>query len=179
MPHVTKQTHTFIGIDPGLTGALAAIDAAGRPLGVLKMPTTKQRKSDGGKRTVILAAEVADWLVQWGPEASVCIEDVFASPQMGVTGAFTFGVGRGVLDGVTAALRLPVTWVSPQRWKGAMGVSLPYELGEDKARHRKRLKAASIHKAGQLFPSIGPQITGDGPAEAILLAAYLRLTGGR
>ncbi len=105
----------IIGCDPGKTGALAAIDQDGNLHDTWDMPVV-------GK--VVAAPLLADIFVPLQRVAEVCvIEDVHSSPQMGVTSAFSFGRALGALEGVALGANIPVRFVSPRRWKRALGLS--------------------------------------------------------
>jgi len=69
----------IVGVDPGLSGALALV---GPKLLTARMPVRMN-----GKKRVVDAAEVSALLKAWGPTHAV-IENVWASPQMGVVSAF-------------------------------------------------------------------------------------------
>lgn len=114
----------ILGCDPGQSGAIAAIDRDGNLHDVWDMPIVAKRVS---------APLLADLLRPLRMVAEVAvIEDVHSSPQMGVTSAFTFGRGLGCLEGVALGADIPVAYVSPARWKGAL------RLNKDKERSRAR-----------------------------------------
>lgn len=115
----------IIGCDPGKTGALAAIDQDGNLHDTWDMPVV-------GK--VVAAPLLADIFVPLQRVAEVCvIEDVHSSPQMGVTSAFSFGRALGALEGVALGANIPVRFVSPRRWKRALGLSPDKELSRRRA----------------------------------------------
>jgi hypothetical protein len=105
------------------------------------------------------------------PVSNLYIEDVNASPQMGVVSAFSFGEGKGILLGAAAALGIPTTLVKPTQWKKQMRVPAD--------------KRATVQRASQLFPAIASQFKGprggvfDGRAEACLVALYGAMEVGR
>lgn len=105
---------TLLGVDPGFKGALAFL-ADERTVVAYNMPITKRPNG----KTYLDAEDIARLVEQHGP-SEAWIEDVYSSPQMGVTSAFSFGEGKGTLIGVLAALRVPVRFVSPARWKREM-----------------------------------------------------------
>jgi len=45
------------------------------------------------------------------------VEDVHSMPKQGVSSTFKFGMGCGIIHGVAGALRLPLTLVTPNKWK--------------------------------------------------------------
>ena len=148
-----------IGIDPGLSGAIAALDATdGQLVWVLDMPTL-------GK--VVNAAELADML---GGEQirTAAVEAVHAMPRQGVSTSFNFGVSLGIVLGVLGALDVPVTHPTPQAWKKAMGVTAD--------------KASSRRRATDLWPAWSgtfARVKDDGRAESALIArhAWVNLAG--
>lgn len=142
----------YIGIDPGVSGGIAVIEA-GRPPAAVKMPDTD---------TDLLKA--LDELAQ-DEDAIALLERVSASPQMGVVSAFTFGRSYGKLEMALVALEIPFDYVRPQKWQQAMGCL----SGGDKNVTKRR--------AQQLFPHL--TIT-HAIADALLLAEYCRrLESGR
>jgi crossover junction endodeoxyribonuclease RuvC len=144
----------IIGIDPGLCGALAVLEA-GR-VDVFDMPTIRVRD----KKRIDTAALVR-LLVDIGPVDLVAVEDVQGVQGSGSTSAFTFGRGIGIIEGVLAAFERPAMWVTPQRWTKALGVS------RDKGEHRQR--------AARLFPAdadLFARVKDDGRADAALIAHY-------
>lgn len=144
-----------IGIDPGIAGAIAVVNAAGEVL-VWDMPTIEVR---GKKR--ISAVHLRDLLVDIGPALMVVVEDVQGVQGSGATSAFAFGRGCGVIEGVLVALQRPVTYVRPQEWTKALGV------GADKGAHRQA--------AQRLWPfdaDLFGRVKDDGRADAALLAHW-------
>ena len=141
----------LLGIDPGFKGALAFLDTSTRLVAAHAMPTEK--RSNG--KTYLDAPATARLIESTGPDEA-WIEDVYSSPQMGVTSAFSFGEGKGVLVGVLAALRVPVRLVAPSVWKGKMG------LTSDKD-STKRFARALFAKS---------TLSTEGKCEAALIAQY-------
>lgn len=152
-----------LGIDPGISGAIACI-IDGELLDVEDMPTFTEKR---GKRNVTtvsplgVATILQDFAVAALATPSVVVERVHATPQMGVTSSFAFGDGYGVLRGVVAALRYPVRFVEPSVWKKAAG------LTADKGGSR-RLAAERWPEQADLFK----RVKDEGRAEAALIAAW-------
>ncbi len=148
----------WIGIDPGLDGAIAVICDGGITL--LDTPTI----SSGKKRDMDLYAIVR--LLKGftcSQDALVSIEAVHSMPGKGVSSTFAFGKGFGMWLGILAALSIPHQAVTPQRWKGIM------------LRDGGKEKDAARVKAMQLFPQIADQISrkrDHGRADALLIAAW-------
>lgn len=154
---------TILGIDPGVTGALVALDpATEQVIDYLPMPTTKI-----GKASRVSGAEVRAWIDKLPPITHVFIEQVHAMPgggerRMGASSAFTFGHSAGYIEGVIAASRLPLTLIPPRQWKQFHGLN---KADKDIARQR----------ALQLYPNLDvlqKKSKGQAVADAILLGLY-------
>lgn len=146
----------IIGIDPGNTGAIAFLDDDGL-INVEDMPLMAN-----GKKKQVNAAELSKIIsgmsVMEQPHAYV--EKVGAMPGQGVSSMFNFGMGYGVIQGVLAALEIPYTLVTPQRWKKAAGL-----IGKEKDNARTL--------AQQLYAEAPLGRKKDiGRADAILIARF-------
>lgn len=111
----------FAAIDPGAVSAAIAVFHGGSPVF-----TDDLRTADGMIDSVALAKALHDMNVE-----QVVVERVHAMPKQGVTSMFKFGMGTGIIHGVTGALRLPLALVTPTQWKGY------HRLGPDKEQARK------------------------------------------
>lgn len=153
---------TFLGIDPGLSGAIALYEPATGILHVADIPVHELRRNGKLRRepdAQAICNIIADCANR--PKLTVWIEHVSAMPGEGAVGAFTFGKVVGLLTGICAANRLVVERVTPSVWKRAMAV--PGD--KDSARAR----------ASQLLPEHSrnwPLKKHDGRAEAALIALY-------
>lgn len=148
---------SFIGIDPGITGAIASISSQG--IQFIDCPIIKISGQTKPNPT-LMASELKRLATH---NSIVIIESVHAMPKQGVCSMFSFGMGYGVWLGIIAALNIPVEFVTPQSWKKY------YRLGSD--------KEASRAMALQLFPNESDNLKlkkHHGRAEALLLAEYLR-----
>jgi crossover junction endodeoxyribonuclease RuvC len=148
-----------IGIDPGVSGAIAHWSGSGM-LGVHDMPTV-ERIVNGKKRRTVNPAAVADIITGCGPVDLVVLELAAARPGEGSVSSHTNGRNFGVVEGVLATLERPYRIVSPREWTKALGV------GSDKGNHRL--------EAMRLFPTAADLFTrvkDDGRADAALLAHY-------
>lgn len=181
----------YIGIDPGLTGAVAVIDSDGRALVVHDTPSTVVERS-GRKRSEYLVREMAallDQAVFIGPSAKPLILVVLehqqafpgrrhekcrtcgsTGPGQGSVSSFLTGRGFGIWEGIIGALKFPVDEPTPAHWKPAVGIP------------NKSDKEASRVRALKMFPEMGEQLSrkkDHGRAEALLLAEFgRRITEG-
>ena len=154
----------LIGIDSGITGAIAAVRDNRELICVHDMPVLRQVKSAKVSRSVdgagvariireILAQSTQDYV------ASV-VEQTSSMPGQGVASTYSMGHSRGVTEGVIQALKVPMTLVPPSRWKRQMG------LTSDKEYVRAQMQ--------MLFPDADLHRKKDHDrAEAIALALWL------
>ncbi len=151
----------YIGIDPGKSGAIAALvefqDELGRYAEFVHWMKNAETEQD-------LSQWVAGLLVK-DDENFAYIENVHSTPQMGVTSAFTFGDSNGFLRGLLTAHQIPFERVTPQKWQKVMGCLSKGDKNVTKA------------AAQRIFPR--ERIT-HANADALLLAEYCRRvrTGG-
>jgi crossover junction endodeoxyribonuclease RuvC len=153
------MTKYSIGIDPGLSGAIAIITT--ESLKIFDMPTMTVERNGKAKRQVS-AAELAEMLYLYsGRDCHVYCERVGAVTGQGVTSVFSFGRSFGMIEGILAAFKMPVTFVPPATWVKAVG--------------RGQGKDASRARAMELFPSDQDQfkrVKDDGRADAALIAYW-------
>lgn len=150
------MNNTLLGVDPGVKGALAFLNARGSLLAAYRMPTTITLRNRKRKR-IIDEEALLSLILQHAPD-SAWIEDVYASPQMGVTSSFTFGDGKGLLRGILRARGVELHRVHPSVWKRDMRVTAD--------------KRSSIRRAKKLFPFQLAMLTSEGKCEAALIGLY-------
>jgi crossover junction endodeoxyribonuclease RuvC len=126
----------YLGIDPGLDGAVCVI--AGEDVEFFDTPTYQD-----GKRRRLDVAACSKILRNFRNERGVqaFLELVGTRPGEGSVGAFSFGRGLGNWEGILAALQIPYQLVRPQAWKAALMPGEPKE------------KDASRVVARRLFPA--------------------------
>jgi crossover junction endodeoxyribonuclease RuvC len=153
------HTPVILGVDPGLGGALAFLDADGS-LQVFDMPVHRLKRGAKVKREID-RYELARIVDAHGPIAHAFVEQVGAMPGQGVTSMFQFGRSLGIVEGVIAAAFVPTDYVTPGKWRTAMGV----RAGKDGS--RARASALMPRHAG-----LWTRVRDDGRAEAALIALY-------
>jgi crossover junction endodeoxyribonuclease RuvC len=146
----------YIGIDPGISGAVAILDDQGAYLEAWEFPLLQD-----GKKRQINAAELAKELGRYSEYHMVAIvERVGARPGQGVASMFNFGKSYGMALGVVAALGAEMHLVTPPTWK----------------KHYKltgKPKDASRTLAQQYYPAASLGRKKDhGKGDALLLARY-------
>jgi crossover junction endodeoxyribonuclease RuvC len=152
----------ILGVDPGLSGALAAVSLeTGKLIAVYDMPTFSKK---GSKKTIneINDQELA-YLVGIIEPSLAVVEGVNAFPGQGVTSMFRLGAAYGTIKGVLAGMGIPFVTAHPATWKKDMRLS-----GD---------KALSRQTATRQWPDMSThfkRVKDDGRAEAALLALWLQ-----
>ena len=155
----------IFGIDPGISGAICVLKK-GKILEVYEMPTMidgkkNKRQVNGAEVTNIFLKDLNN-----EDKAKVVVEHVTAMPGQGVTSMFNFGQSFGVLKGICAALKLPIYFVRPVKWKKHFNLI-------------KTNKEASRTKVIEIFPYISSKISrkkDSNKADSILIAKYFEET---
>ena len=130
-----------IGIDPGVSGAVALLGDGGMILSIHDAPTIHVKIGKKNRAqyvetqmlTLLRAAKNAGTVQAF-------IENIHSMPGQGVTSMFSMGFGFGLWIMALTALEIPYTRVEPARWKKDLGIVA------------KADKAASVVRALQLFP---------------------------
>lgn len=160
----------FLGIDPGLDGALAILwSPHPSHIDVYDTPTVTVQASKGTKREYN-EAQMRSYLAPFaGEQAVVFIEKVHSMPGQGVRSMFSMGYGVGLWEGLLAGLGIPYERVAPQRWQKLMLAD------EGKGKDAARLQAQRIFpQYAQLFA----RKKDHGRADAALMAEFGRRTRG-
>ena len=166
----------FIGIDPGVSGAVAVLDGRSTILALDWTPTIKPAKK-GSRREYVIADQVA-LLRGWVPHPKVdpdeprvvtrtivALEKIHSMPAEGVASSFKGGEGFGIWKGIITALGLPLELVTPQAWKKAMMAGMSGDKG----------KGASRIRAKELWPKAELNLVKDhNKADALLIAEHMR-----
>jgi crossover junction endodeoxyribonuclease RuvC len=158
----------WIGIDPGMSGALALLNVsdAGTDVEVVDMPFVMVRGAKGDKKTMdfwTLASIVGAWS-SLHPVKGATIEAVHAMPEQGVTSSFNFGGAFYAARQALASAGVRETLVQPATWKAIYGL-----------RGGRENKDMSRSKATEFYPAFAEKWKlkkHDGRAEAALLAHY-------
>ncbi len=139
----------LLGVDPGQTGALAALTGTGDLLWAEDAPDPFHGATI---RTMLYGEGIT----------LAAVEQVHAMPRQGVSSTFKFGLNYGIVLGALGALLIPYRLVTPTVWKRAARVT------KDKSSSRQR--------ATELWPNhadLFRRVKDDGRAEAALIAYWL------
>lgn len=149
----------FIGIDPGLHGAIAFYRPAAGELRVEDIPV-HELTVNGKKRSQIDKHRLRDLFYNMLPGRAF-VEDVHSMPAQGVASSFKFGFVAGCIQQAVVDAGFELVLVPPQVWKRR------FNLTADKDSARAR--------ASELLPAhahLWPLKKHDGRAEAALIALY-------
>lgn len=148
-----------IGIDPGLRGGIAVIDAETKSVKAWPMPIDPDTEG-------IDILELHRRLVGIPHESTiVTVEKAQAAPKQGVVSMFNYGVGFGIVRAIATLTHECVYMVRPTIWKKALGLS-----GQPG-------KESAILLVEQLYPEVNLVLPRcrkphDGMADAICIAHY-------
>ena len=153
----------IIGIDPGVSGSICFFKD-GKILDVIEMPVMNEGKKN---KKQVNGAQIYNEItkkINSNPETNtrVVIEHVTAMPGQGVTSMFNFGQSFGVLMGICSAMRLPMFFVRPAKWKRYFNL-----INSE--------KDASRTRAIEIFPDFSSQLSkkkDSNKADAILIASF-------
>lgn len=172
-----KGSVVFVGIDPGINGAVAALHDDGRceVHGVPYVIVNEKKSFD--------AAGMAKLIRSFGKNVMICIEAVHAMPGNGAVSMFFFGRGLGVWEGVVGALGHPMRQITPQTWKKGF-LQLTPQKGDKRPRSviKAEAKKAALVLAREIFPSMAESLKrskDDGRAEALLMTLFYARQNGK
>lgn len=151
-PTLRVRCNIVVGIDPGMSGAIAFLDSYGRFVAAHDLKYISDGETsyvDGLWLTKLIMAGSLE----------VFLERVAAMPKQGVASTFKFGSGFGSILGALSVTSCKVKLVTPFQWKRGMQLS--------------RDKNASLEMARQFYPEAPLSLKKhEGRAEALLLARW-------
>ena len=155
----------IIGIDPGLSGAIAILEDS-KIKNLFDMPVMSEGKKNKRQLNSAQLVKLINDNISKDEEVNVVVEQVNAMPGQGVTSMFNFGQTFGAIKGVCAALGLPIFFVRPSKWKKH------FELINSS-------KDASRTKAIEMYPSLSNDLAKKkdvNKSDAILIARFFSET---
>lgn len=159
---MNKGEIVYVGVDPGISGAIAAVDSSGKLIDTVDLPVVGTK----GPKSINLPELRRVVLEMIGSrEAVACIERVSARPGQGVVSMFRFGRAAGLAEGLLAGLGHEVIRVLPRTWAKQF---LPYVDGSDN-KEKSRIAAAYKFRGFEF-----PRKKDHNRAEAALIAEYCR-----
>jgi len=155
----------IIGIDPGLSGAIAILEN-NKVLNIFDIPVMSEGKKNKKQLNSALLVSLLKENINNKEEVAVVVEQVNAMPGQGVTSMFNFGQTFGAIKGICAALDLPIFFVRPSKWKKY------FELINSS-------KDSSRTKAIEMYPKLSNQLSKKkdvNKSDAILIARFFSET---
>jgi len=149
----------ILAIDPGAKGALAFFDIEAGVLDVVDTPSVQVKR--GQKLKLEISPQMTASVISARKPTMAVMEKTGAMPGQGVSSMYQFGRSCGMLEGILAALQIPVTYVSPATWQKDVNA----RGGKDGNRAR----------AAELFPAYAAEFSrkkDDGRADAALMAFW-------
>ena len=151
----------IIGIDPGLSGAIAVLENH-IVKKIFDMPVMSEGKKNKRQLNSAQLVELIKQNIKNKEETAIVVEQVNAMPGQGVTSMFNFGQTFGAIKGICAALGLPIFFVRTTKRKKH------FELINSS-------KDASRTKVIEMYPSISNQLSKKkdvNKSDAILIARF-------
>ena len=156
----------IIGIDPGLSGAIAILEN-NKVLNIFDIPVmTEGKKNKRQLNSALLVNLLKENINKEDEEVAVVVEQVNAMPGQGVTSMFNFGQTFGAIKGICAALEFPIYFVRPSKWKKH------FELINSS-------KDSSRTKVIEMYPKLSNQLAKKkdvNKSDAILIARFFSET---
>jgi len=138
-------TPIFVGIDPGATGAICAIDQNMEVIDLQDYPGNE----------FLCAKIIKDYCSWWDKDKYkifAALENVHAMPGQGVTSMFTFGENFGVWKGCLASYNISFLRPTPQKWMKGLIFKNRYKKNDSKKEDARAKAQAHLAAAIQIFP---------------------------
>lgn len=162
----------YIGIDPGKTGAVAALDQDGHYILMLEDCPVFNVMKRGKRNTEFDFKKMNSMLISFLASESEEYDFIFiiekAQPfkKQGLVSTCSTCLGYGAWLGILAGLSYPIEIVAPKTWQTVMLKDMD----------RTNTKLASINKANMLWPELYLKKKDHGQSDALLIAEYGRRT---
>jgi hypothetical protein len=167
---------TYLGVDPGLGGALALLEVAAdgtQAVRVWPVPTTTTAVAGRRRRHYDVPALLS--MLQALPCNSATgepitlayLEEQGARPAQGAASTFATGFGFGLWTAILSALAIPFVTISPQRWRRLVGLAR-----QPAGTSRKAIKEGVHIAARRRFPTVQVKLD---HADAVMLAVAAAL----
>lgn len=151
----------IVGIDPGLTGAIAIVDTVSK---VIDMPVVDKR---------INVPALLDIMGQVLPSTPIYIEPQQPMAKQGLSSTAKTMLNYGLILGALIGDGFKVVEVPPNRWKGAAGLRKPN--GWNGRNWPIAAKEKARERALRLYPGLSDRLArkkDHNRAEALLIATY-------
>lgn len=169
----------FVGVDPGLTGAVVSLSENGKLITISDYVIDKTGRICSESLFNIMMA-IRNY--HCDQKITCCLEKSQSMKSQGVTSMFNYGVTYGIIYSTLKMSGTKIIEISPQKWKKEFGLNSNKKAGVIKT------KEDAVEIAAELFPSredaykrISSRskkgyVIYDGRADATLIAEYCRRT---
>src|SRR5262245_4647817 len=167
-PPPRPTVRRYLGIDPGLGGAVALLrlEDGGQSISITATPVDWVPIGTGKRRRY--AIDQIDHLVRTlTPITFAYLEQQTARPGQGVTSTFTTGFGDGMWRALLTAHGIPHAVVTPQYWRKVTGVPALSKA------HKTLVKNSVREIAARRFPDVAIKLD---HADAVMLAVAAALS---
>lgn len=167
MTIIQRRNKRFVavGIDPGISGAVAAVHSHDGFLGLWDMPVMANGKGTSKVKTQVNPAALMRILVSeigGGDDCLVGLERIASMPGQGVASMFSMGDSFGSIRACVSVWGMPMELLTPQQWKRH------YNVTGDQQKEVARAKAIQLYPTAELHLK-----KHHNRAEALLIAHYL------
>ena len=145
----------YVGIDPGINGALCAI-WTDNTIDAYKCPKSTKGMAD-------LVRTITNHCSIKNNKLIVGIEKVWTLPRDGRKGAFTFGMNYGMWHGILSSHNINPILILPRKWQSSLE---QYEIPKDYLEKKRKFKSIA-----QTFVKFKVTLA---TADAILITKYLK-----
>ena len=173
----------YVGIDPGIQGAIAIINEAGE-LACKIFPSQKEKTQKGRNMSRPDMAKLNTLFANLSKHAKqikvIMVEKPLLMPGQNVSSTFNGGVSHGILKAFLAIYfpGIPVEAVSCKDWQQDVITHRTFVKSKIRRDRRKQLKLDSVAEAKKRFPEFNfnkskrSKIASDGMTDAALIALY-------
>jgi len=163
------MTTYIMGIDPGISGAIALYDPQTRELIVHDIPTVAASRGAGGAKDIDGYA-LGMLIDSLKPHINRCIiEKVGGIGKQSAAKSFQFGLNTGVIHGIIYSNLIPLSFVTPQVWKAYFNLKRKPAMSDSAYKSLSRSKASALLSQHAHYWAMAKH---DGRAEAALIALY-------
>jgi len=156
----------MLGVDPGLSGAIALLTQDRQLVGVWDMPKHAKAKGKGNEINAYILADLMVDIMQVvkdrGEKVEATIEQVGPMPRDSRPAAMKFGDSVGVMRGALGCHYVPMRWAAPGVWKRY------HSLLKQPKEASRMLAMSKWTSQRDLFV----RVKDDGRAEAALIADF-------
>lgn len=177
----------YIGIDPGVKGAIAIVSAKGKLLEAIQFPTQKELSKKGRNMARTDLRELSDLFQRISDDytvAKIMIEQPLLMPGQNVSSTFNNGKSHGIALAMLQVYfpTVELEAVAIKEWQEYMIPDRTFVVSKIRRDKRKQLKLDSIARAKELYPyfsfkkSAKSKVDSDGLTDAVLIATYCKHT---